>query len=95
MEIVRDIGKVPIDANERPRIPVEIFDCGEVDDLRVHLRQGDVKDLFRTEMIKEGENTSALPNDFGSSNKDKVVTAIARPALIEYESSSSSEDEIE
>ena len=61
----------------------------------MHLRQGDVKDLFRTEMIKEGENTSALPNDFGSSNKDKVVTAIARPALIEYESSSSSEDEIE
>ena len=54
-----------------------------------------MKDLFRTEMIKEGENTSALPNDFGSSNKDKVVTAIAKPALIEYESSSSSEDEIE
>lgn len=92
MEIVRDIGKVPIDANERPRIPVEIFDCGEVDDLRVHLRQGDVKDLFRTEMIKEGENTSSLPNDFGSSNKDKIVTAIAKPSgLIQYESSSSSE----
>ena len=41
----------------------------------------EVRRISRIEMIKE---------DFGS--KEKVVTAIAKPALIEYQSSSSSED---
>ena len=38
-----------------------------------------MKDLFKTEMLKEGENAPQLPNDFGSTNKDRVVTAIAKP----------------
>lgn len=32
MDVVRKIGKVPTDINDKPRIPVIIVDCGEVDD---------------------------------------------------------------
>lgn len=31
MDVVREIGKVPTDINDKPRIPVHIFDCGELD----------------------------------------------------------------
>ncbi len=97
MEIVREIATVPIDANERPRIPVEVFDCGEVDDLRIHLRQGDVKQLFRTEMQKDADTSvAALPDNFGPAGRDKVVTAIAKPnAVAAYDSSSEDEDDDE
>ena len=38
MDIVRRIAKVPTDEKDIPRIPVTIFNCGEVDDKRVHIR---------------------------------------------------------
>ena len=31
MNVVKEIAKVPTDMNDKPRIPVEIFDCGELD----------------------------------------------------------------
>ena len=38
MPVVREIGKVPVDIHDKPRIPVVIVDCGEVDDPRNFLR---------------------------------------------------------
>ncbi len=38
MNVVREIGKVPIDIQDKPRIPVVIVDCGEIDDPRNFLR---------------------------------------------------------
>ena len=31
MQVIRDIAKVPTDMYDKPRIPVHILDCGEVD----------------------------------------------------------------
>ena len=30
MKVIEEIAKVPTDLNEKPRIPVHIFDCGQV-----------------------------------------------------------------
>ena len=38
MEVVRKIAKVPSAENDRPRIPIIIFNCGEVNDKRIHIR---------------------------------------------------------
>ena len=38
MNVVRDVGRVPIDIQDNPRMPVVIVDCGEVDDPRNFLR---------------------------------------------------------
>ena len=39
MEVVREISRVPVDMLDKPRIPITIFDCGEIEDKRIHLRQ--------------------------------------------------------
>jgi hypothetical protein len=31
MDVVMEIAKVPTDIKDKPRIPVIIFDCGELD----------------------------------------------------------------
>lgn len=30
MDVIRSIGKVPTDMYEKPRIPIHVFDCGEL-----------------------------------------------------------------
>ena len=32
MDTIRQIAKVPTDMTDRPRIPVHIFNCGEIDE---------------------------------------------------------------
>jgi peptidyl-prolyl isomerase G (cyclophilin G) len=46
MEIVREIGKIPTDINERPKIKVVIFTCGDYDTRRIHL----IEDPFKKVM---------------------------------------------
>lgn len=38
MNVVRKIGKVVTDVNDKPRLPITIFSCGEEFDQRKHLR---------------------------------------------------------
>lgn len=38
IEVIRAISKVPTDIYEHPRIPVQIFDCGQLDDLGKPIR---------------------------------------------------------
>ena len=45
MEVVRKLQDVLIDINDRPRVPIVIINCGEVDDPRDYLRL----DPFRKE----------------------------------------------
>ena len=60
MEVVREIGKIPTDANERPRVKILIFDCGDYDTRRIHVRedvfketiQAIVEDRARKEKVK-------------------------------------------
>jgi hypothetical protein len=38
MEVVREITTVPVDMQDRPKIPVVITNCGELNDPRGFLR---------------------------------------------------------
>ncbi len=46
MDIVRQMAKIPTDQNERPRIKIIIFDCGDFDTRRQHL----IEDPFKETM---------------------------------------------
>ena len=48
MEVVREIGKIPTDANERPRVKILIFDCGDYDTRRIHLREDVFKETIQS-----------------------------------------------
>jgi len=51
MEVVRKISKTPVDMNDKPKIPVIIIDCGEVNDYRNFLRY----DPFQKSLIDDIE----------------------------------------
>lgn len=38
MDVVRKIAQVPTDDNDRPVLPVMIFNCGMINDKRIHIR---------------------------------------------------------
>lgn len=46
MDIVRKISKLPTDFNQRPKIKIFIFDCGDFDTTRIHL----IEDPFKETM---------------------------------------------
>ena len=48
MDVIRKIQNVICDINDKPRIPVVIINCGEVDDPRAYLR----KDPFKKSDIE-------------------------------------------
>ena len=48
MEVVREIGKIPTDTNERPRVKILIFDCGDYDTRRIHLREDVFKETIQS-----------------------------------------------
>jgi peptidyl-prolyl isomerase G (cyclophilin G) len=47
MEVVRQMAKVPTDFNERPKIKIIIFDCGDYDTRRLHLKEDAFKETLR------------------------------------------------
>jgi peptidyl-prolyl isomerase G (cyclophilin G) len=46
MDIVRQISKLPTDFNQRPKVKIFIFDCGDFDTRRIHL----IEDPFKETM---------------------------------------------
>ena len=40
MEVIRQIAKVPTEFTDKPRIPVQVFDCGELEN-ELELREHD------------------------------------------------------
>lgn len=46
MDVIRQVAKVPTDANERPKIKIIVFDCGDLDQRRIHL----IEDPFKETM---------------------------------------------
>ena len=44
ISVIRDIQKVPIDSNDRPLVPIRVFNCGEVDDGREHIKFEEFKE---------------------------------------------------
>ena len=42
MDIIRDMAKVITDSNDKPKIPIMIIDCGQVDDPHSYLKVSDL-----------------------------------------------------
>lgn len=48
IEVLREMAKVPTDANERPKVRILIFDCGDYENKRIHLKEDLFKETIRT-----------------------------------------------
>ena len=46
MEVIRQISKVPTDVNERPKVKIILFNCGDYDNRRIHLNEDVFKDVI-------------------------------------------------
>jgi len=46
MDVIRQIAKIPADVNERPKINIIIFNCGDYDTRRIHLTEDVFKDVI-------------------------------------------------
>ena len=62
MEVIRQMSKVPTDYNERPKVKIIIFDCGDLDTRRQHL----IEDPFK-------ETMEALYKDREKIEKIKIM----------------------
>ena len=38
MEVVRKISKTPVDMNDKPKLPITIVECGDIDESRNFLK---------------------------------------------------------
>lgn len=62
MDVIRQIAKVPTDRNERPKLKIIVFDCGDTDTRRQHL----IEDPFK-------ETMEALYREREKAEKVKVL----------------------
>jgi hypothetical protein len=46
------MAKVPVDENDKPRIPIQIFDCGELDVSSGLVKRGVIDTIFNQEAEK-------------------------------------------
>ena len=78
MEIVREIGKVPTDVHERPKVKVLIFDCGDYDVRNIHLREDVFKETIQSilEDRAQREKVKLLgPEEVEAYRKRKIKSA--------------------
>lgn len=91
MEVVRKVADVPTDNNDRPKLPVIIFNCGMLDDKRIHIRHDqflEQLDHFRAK--EEAKEETAKDKALAIEGKD--ISDIAREIDQEYEISDPEED---
>lgn len=48
MSVIREMAKVPTNAQQRPKTNIIIFDCGDYDSKRLHLREDPFKETLET-----------------------------------------------
>ena len=76
MQTIRDIAKVPTDMYEKPRIPVHIVNCGEVDS----------QDSLAKSANMQDENDLSIVERFEQKKREKAQELRKRDAkLIEKE----------
>ena len=52
MEVIKEISKIPTDMNNRPKVKIFVFNCGDFDPIRVNF-QGDIFKDTIDEIIRE------------------------------------------
>eukprot|EP00929_Paragymnodinium_shiwhaense_P044668 TRINITY_DN2289_c0_g1_i1.p1 TRINITY_DN2289_c0_g1~~TRINITY_DN2289_c0_g1_i1.p1 ORF type:complete len:462 (+),score=158.38 TRINITY_DN2289_c0_g1_i1:85-1470(+) len=71
MDVIRAIAQVPTDLDERPRVPVKIVGCGEVD--RLHKSQADPTTALAQQI--DALNEDAAPTKVKESVKGRAILA--------------------
>lgn len=46
LEVVMEMAKVPTDENDKPRIPIRVFDCGELELVSGLVKRGPTETIF-------------------------------------------------
>lgn len=59
MEVIRQISKVPTDFNQRPKVKILIFDCGDMDTRRQHLIEDPFKETMEA-LYKDREKAERI-----------------------------------
>ena len=88
MEVARKIAKVPTNMNEKPKIPVTIFKCGDEDERRLHIIEDPFKDAMlqiTKERINEEKVKVLEPSDV--ENYKKKIKKSAFKMLQDYDDS--------
>ncbi len=88
MEVARKIAKVPTNMNEKPKIPVTIFKCGDEDERRLHIIEDPFKDAMlqiTKERINEEKVKVLEPSDVD--NYKKKIKKSAFKMLQDYDDS--------
>ena len=59
MEVIKEISKIPTDMNNRPKVKIFIFNCGDFDPIRVNF-QGDIFKETIDEIIRQREEKEKI-----------------------------------
>ena len=59
MEVIKEISKIPTDMNNRPRVKIFVFNCGDFDPIRVNF-QGDIFKETIDEIIRQREEKEKI-----------------------------------
>jgi len=70
MDTVRKIAKAPVDMHDRPKIPIVIVDCGELNDFRNFLRYDPFHQLAKKELQKGTEEEAEEKQEEEETEKD-------------------------
>jgi len=94
MDIVRQISKLPTDFNQRPKVKIYIFDCGDFDTRRIHLIEDPFKETMEA-ILADRRKTEKVkimgPEEAEEYKKMKKKSAFN--ILQEYSSGDEDEDE--
>ena len=59
MEVIKEISKIPTDMNNRPKVKIFVFNCGDFDPIRVNF-QGDIFKETIDEIIRQREEKEKI-----------------------------------
>ncbi|EGR34047.1 peptidylprolyl isomerase roc1, putative [Ichthyophthirius multifiliis] len=80
MDVVRQIAKVPVDINERPKLPVVIKQCGQIGDKRAFLKEDPFAKQKYEEIQKRKVEAEQLrrqgidPEEYYAKQKDQDIS---------------------
>jgi len=66
MDVVREIAKVPTDFGDKPRIPITVFDSGELDSEQGLIKRRPNQSIFdsRTDVPMKAMSEAEAPQSF-------------------------------
>lgn len=84
MDVVREMAKVPTDDNDRPRIPIKVFDCGELELASGLVKRGPTETIFNQQqkLVDDLMNPDPLKKKY---LEDKYVPKLEKEQAPSFE----------